>query len=65
MLNEGISFLPESYIKHSIEQGELVMLNIEDMPNLQTTPLLIKLCLVQWPFMVSPFNLCAARMIGA
>lgn len=43
MLNEGISFLPESYIKHSIEKGELVMLNIQDMPNLQTTPLLIKL----------------------
>ncbi len=43
MLNEGLTFLPESYIKHSIEQGELVMLDIEDMPPLNTTPILIQL----------------------
>ena len=43
MLNEGLTFLPESYVNHSIKRGELVMLNIEDMPPLHTTPILIQL----------------------
>lgn len=41
MLGQGISFLPESYVKNAIEAGDLITLNIEDMPSLFSEPVLI------------------------
>ena len=42
-LGQGISFLPESYVQQQVERGELVYLNIEDMPTLVSTPVVIAL----------------------
>lgn len=43
MLGQGIAFLPESFVKHPIESGELEFLNIIDMPPLLNEPLLVVL----------------------
>jgi DNA-binding transcriptional LysR family regulator len=40
---QGITFLPETYVKHPVAQGEMVVLQITDMPTLYSTPLLIRL----------------------
>lgn len=40
-MGDGITFLPQSYVKQSINKGELMYLNIEDMPTLYSQPILI------------------------
>lgn len=40
-MGDGITFLPQSYVKQSINEGELMYLNIEDMPQLYSQPILI------------------------
>ena len=41
IMGQGITFLPESYVKTAIDKGELVYLMIEDMPSLKSRPILI------------------------
>jgi DNA-binding transcriptional LysR family regulator len=41
MMGQGVTFLPESYIRIPIEAGEFVRLTIEDMPKLYSEPILI------------------------
>lgn len=41
MMGQGVTFLPESYIRTPIEAGEFVRLYIEDMPRLYSEPILI------------------------
>lgn len=41
MMGQGVTFLPESYIRTPIEAGEFVRLTIEDMPRLYSEPVLI------------------------
>jgi DNA-binding transcriptional LysR family regulator len=43
MLGQGIAFLPESFVKHPIQEGNLEYLNIGDMPPLLNEPLLVVL----------------------
>jgi DNA-binding transcriptional LysR family regulator len=43
MLGQGIAFLPQSFVKNPIEEGNLEYLNIEDMPPLMNEPLLVVL----------------------
>ena len=43
ILGQGLTFLPESYVKEPVEDGKLVTLNIEDMPPLMSTPVVIAL----------------------
>lgn len=38
---QGITFLPESYVKAAVKAGELVFLEIPDMPHLVSQPVLI------------------------
>jgi LysR family cyn operon transcriptional activator len=38
---EGVTFLPESYVKSAVESGELTFLEIADMPELMSQPVLI------------------------
>jgi DNA-binding transcriptional LysR family regulator len=40
---QGIAFLPESFALHYLERGELVVLQVSDMPALSHEPLLVKL----------------------
>ena len=40
-LGDGITFLPERYVAQSINDGELIYLNIEDMPKLYSQPVLV------------------------
>ncbi len=42
-LGQGVTFLPQSYVGRSVEAGELVYLNIADMPRLTSEPVLIAL----------------------
>lgn len=41
MMGQGITFLPESYIKPAVDAGQLVIAPIEDMPPLMSEPVLI------------------------
>ena len=41
ILGQGVSFLPESYVRGAIESGELVYLDLVDMPHLVSQPVLI------------------------
>lgn len=41
MMGEGMTFLPESYIRAPVESGEFVRLNIVDMPTLVSEPVII------------------------
>jgi DNA-binding transcriptional LysR family regulator len=41
MDGQGITLLPESYVKSAVKSGELVFLTIADMPRLLSQPLLI------------------------
>lgn len=41
MMGQGMTFLPSSYVRVPIETGEFVRLNIIDMPNLYSEPVLI------------------------
>lgn len=43
ILGKGITFLPESYIKEPVEAGQLIFVNIADMPYLESTPVVISL----------------------
>jgi DNA-binding transcriptional LysR family regulator len=43
ILGKGITFLPESYVKEPVETGQLIFLNIADMPYLESTPVVISL----------------------
>lgn len=38
---QGVTFLPESYVRSAVEDGELVYLDIEEMPPLYSQPILI------------------------
>ncbi len=38
---QGVTFLPESYVREAVEAGQLVALNIAEMPALVSQPLLI------------------------
>jgi len=40
---QGLTFLPESYVRESLDSGALVMLNVIDMPVLYSQPVLIAL----------------------
>ena len=40
-LEQGVTFLPESYVKLYVNNGELVVLSIRDMPPLMSEPVLI------------------------
>lgn len=40
-LEQGVTFLPESYVKLYVNNGELVILPIRDMPQLMSEPVLI------------------------
>ncbi|RMF79058.1 MAG: LysR family transcriptional regulator [Chloroflexi bacterium] len=40
-LSKGVTFLPESYVRHPVETGQLVFLDIADMPRLMSEPVLI------------------------
>lgn len=40
-LGQGVTFLPESYIKPQVSAGNLVVLSIRDMPPLMSEPVLI------------------------
>jgi DNA-binding transcriptional LysR family regulator len=42
-LGQGVTFLPQSYVADSVEEGELVYLSITDLPRLTSEPLLITL----------------------
>lgn len=42
-LGQGLTFLPESYVKKSVDEGKLVYLKIEDMPPLVSSPVMIAL----------------------
>jgi DNA-binding transcriptional LysR family regulator len=42
-LGQGLTFLPQSYVARSVESGELVYLNLADMPRLTSEPVLIAL----------------------
>jgi DNA-binding transcriptional LysR family regulator len=37
----GITFLPESYVQQVVDEGDLVLIHIEDMPSLKSTPVII------------------------
>lgn len=37
----GITFLPESYVQQVLDEGDLVFIEIEDMPALKSTPVII------------------------
>jgi len=37
----GVTFLPESYVKQAVDDGQLALLNIVDMPQLWSQPMLI------------------------
>lgn len=41
MMEQGVTFLPESYVRPAVAMGELVVLDIEDMPPLVSRPVLI------------------------
>jgi DNA-binding transcriptional LysR family regulator len=41
MMGEGMTFLPQSYIRAPVESGEFVRLNIVDMPILFSEPVII------------------------
>jgi DNA-binding transcriptional LysR family regulator len=41
LMGQGMTFLPESYIRAPIKSGEFVRLNIADMPALYSEPILI------------------------
>lgn len=43
MLDEGMAFLPHSYVKRFVEDGRLVLLKIQDMPQVLDEPLLVAL----------------------
>ena len=43
ILGQGVTFLPESYVADPVNAGELVYLNIIDMPRLYSEPVLITL----------------------
>lgn len=38
---QGVTFLPESYVRTAVEEGELAYLDIEEMPPLYSQPILI------------------------
>lgn len=38
---QGVTFLPESYVRDGVEEGKLSLLRIEDMPMLYSEPVLI------------------------
>jgi DNA-binding transcriptional LysR family regulator len=40
-MGQGITFLPESYVRHSVNANELVYLNVEGIPPLVSEPVLI------------------------
>lgn len=40
-LGQGVTFLPESYVKPAVESGELVVIHLDDMPPLMSEPVLI------------------------
>ncbi len=40
-MGQGVTFLPQSYVKPSVELGELVYLEVQDMPRLMSQPVLI------------------------
>jgi DNA-binding transcriptional LysR family regulator len=40
-LGQGITFLPESYVRESVERGDLIYLNVPDLPRLWSQPVLI------------------------
>ncbi|MCI0713919.1 MAG: LysR family transcriptional regulator [Chloroflexi bacterium] len=40
---QGITFLPESYVQQVLDEGDLVFIEIEDMPALKSTPVIIAL----------------------
>ena len=41
LMGQGMTFLPESYIRAPVESGEFVRLNIRDMPKLYSEPVVI------------------------
>jgi DNA-binding transcriptional LysR family regulator len=41
LMGQGMTFLPESYIRAPIESGEFVRLQISDMPKLYSEPVVI------------------------
>lgn len=41
IMGQGVTFLPESYIRAPIESGEFIRLSISDMPSLYSEPVLI------------------------
>lgn len=43
LLGQGISFLPESYVKPAVENGELAAITLEHMPSLVSEPIVIAL----------------------
>lgn len=43
LAGQGITFLPESYVKPAIANSELVILNIQEMPPLRSQPVVIAL----------------------
>ncbi|PJF41834.1 MAG: hypothetical protein CUN55_11260 [Phototrophicales bacterium] len=38
---QGVTFLPESYVRSAVEEGQLVHLHLDDMPPLYSRPVLI------------------------
>ena len=42
-LGQGVTFLPESYVARSVDEGDLVYLSINELPRLNSEPLLITL----------------------
>lgn len=40
-MGQGVTFLPESYVKSHVNDGRLIYLNIEEMPRLMSQPILI------------------------
>jgi DNA-binding transcriptional LysR family regulator len=40
-MGQGVTFLPESYVRHSVNADELVYLNVEGIPPLVSEPVLI------------------------
>lgn len=43
ILGQGLTFLPQSYVQRHVDEGRLVYLEIEDMPQILSEPLLVAL----------------------